>query len=152
MRYLKVQKRTLKTSLLSNICYDEDMNKYSTVDAFLADLSAERKQQVNLLREIIMSTNSQLAEHIKWNSPSYVFNGEDRITFNMHYPDRTMILLHMGATRKEDKKGTPIMNDATGLIKWNSDIRGTMSFSTVEEIERNKKAITDIMYSWLLLG
>ena len=125
------------------------MIKYLTVNAFLTDLSDERKQQVSLLREIIISTNPQLTEHIKWNSPSYVLNGEDRITFNIHYPDKTMILLHMGATRKEDKKGTPIMNDTTGLIKWNSDIRGTLSFNTTSEIEHHRAEIVQLLNSWL---
>jgi len=128
------------------------MNKYVTVEEFLADLTIERKQQVEALRNIILSTGHDLTEHIKWNSPSYVFNGEDRITFNMHYPDQTMILLHMGATRKEDKKGTPILNDTTGLIKWNSDIRGTLSFKSVEEIESNKQQIIQLINDWLALA
>ncbi len=128
------------------------MNTYLDVDQFLADLTDDRQKQVNALREIIKSTNENLTEHIKWNSSSYVLNGEDRITFNMHYPDKTMILLHMGATRKEDKKGAPIMQDDTGLIQWNSDIRGTMSFSSLDEIQDNESNITRIVRAWLSIS
>jgi hypothetical protein len=125
------------------------MNKHLTVDEFLADLSKDRKDQVETLRTIIKASNPDLTEHIKWNSPSYVFDGEDRITFNMHYPDQTMILLHMGATRKEDKKAEPIMNDASGMIKWNSNIRGTLSFKSVDEIINAQETIKELITKWL---
>jgi len=127
------------------------MNKYLTVDEFLNDLNEDRRQQVEALRTIIKTVNSDLTEHIKWNSPSYILDGEDRITFNMHYPNQTMVLLHMGATRKENKKADPIMNDTTGLIKWNSDIRGTLAFSSLDDIANSQADITKVLSAWLLL-
>jgi len=127
------------------------MNKYLTVDEFLNDLSENRRQQVEELRTIIKSTSPDLTEHIKWNSPSYVLDSEDRITFNMHYPDQTMLLIHMGATRKETKKANPIMNDETGLIKWNSDIRGTIAFSSLDDINSARADITKLLSAWLLI-
>jgi len=127
------------------------MNKYVTVDEFLNDLTEDRRQQVEALRSIIKSVNSELTEHIKWNSPSYILDGEDRITFNMHYPDQTMVLIHMGAIRKENKKADPIMNDTTGLIKWNSDIRGTLAFSSLDDITNSQADITKVLLAWLLL-
>ena len=127
------------------------MNKYVSVDEFLTDLSEERRQQVEALRTTIKSVNPELTEHIKWNSPSYVLDGEDRITFNMHYPDQTILLIHMGATRKETKKADPIMKDETGLIKWNSDIRGTLAFSSLDDIVNSKADITKLLSAWLLL-
>lgn len=133
-------------------CYDKTMNKYLTVDEFLADLSDDRRRQVEKLMSIIASAHEDLTIHIKWNSPSYVLNGEDRVTFNMHYPDQTLILLHMGATRKEDKQSQPIMQDETGLIKWNSDIRGTLSFRSLDEIEKQSKDIKEILQKWFKLS
>ena len=127
------------------------MNKYLTVDEFLNDLNEDRRQQVEALRTIIKTVNSDLTEHIKWNSPSYILDGEDRITFNMHYPNQTMVLLHMGATRKENKKADPIMNDETGLIKWNSDIRGTLAFSSLDDITNSQADITKVLTAWLSL-
>ena len=122
---------------------------YTSVDEFLSELSDDRRQQVEALRTIIKNINPNLTEHIKWNSPSYVLDGEDRITFNMHYSDQTMILIHMGATRKEDKKGTPILSEDFGLVKWNSDIRGTLSFRTLDEIAVNKDKIITLLKNWL---
>jgi len=127
------------------------MKSYLTVDEFLNDLTDDRRQQVEALRSIIKAVNLELTEHIKWNSPSYILDGEDRITFNMHYPDQTMILVHMGATRKETKKADPIMNDETGLIKWNSDIRGTLAFRSLNDIACSKADIIKVLSAWLLL-
>ena len=122
---------------------------YTSVDEFLSELSDDRRQQVEALRTIIKNINPNLTEHIKWNSPSYVLDGKDRITFNMHYSDQTMILIHMGATRKEDKKGTPILSDDFGLVRWNSDIRGTLSFRTLDEIAASKDKIIILLKNWL---
>lgn len=125
------------------------MNKYTNVDEFLADLTEDRKQQVNALREIIRISRSDLIEHMKWNSPSYVLEGEDRITFNMHRPEQTMVIFHMGATRKENRNADPVMKDETGLIKWNSDIRGTIAFRSLEDIQISQSKVADLIKAWL---
>ena len=57
---------------------------YRTVDEFLADQTDVRRAEIDALREIVLSTHPDLIEHIKWNSPSFVFDGEDRVTVNAH--------------------------------------------------------------------
>lgn len=126
------------------------MQKYKTLEEFFADLDADKRTQVDLLRGIILNVEPKLAEHIKWNAPSYVLDGEDRITFNlMNKQGVVKLVLHMGATRKENKNGTPIMQDKSGLIEWSSDIRGMLTFNNIEEIETHKDAIKLIVNDWL---
>ena len=128
------------------------MNTYTTVTQFLDDLAYDKRIQVQTLRDIILKADPTLAEHIKWNSPSYVLDGEDRITFNLQNKQGIVkLVLHMGATRPEDKKGTPIMQDESGLIEWNSDIRGVISFTDIFEIESRKEIIAKIIHDWLLV-
>ena len=125
-------------------------NKYSTIDEFLSDLAADKRQQVNILRGLILATEPSLEEHIKWNAPSYVFEGEDRITFNtMNKQDLVKIVLHMGATRKEVKGGSPVMQDDSGLIEWSSDIRGMITFTTADEVNANLVPFKKIIHNWL---
>lgn len=126
------------------------MKKYSTVIEFLADLEPSERDQVEALRKIIMS-NLDVTEHVKWNAPSYVFDGEDRITFNTH-GDEIKILIHMGATRKEDKNAKPILEDPAGIIKWNSNIRGTISFKDMDDIINKHPAFVDILKRWLAIN
>lgn len=125
------------------------MQKYKTVEDFLNDLNAEKRSQVDALRSLILE-NKALVEHIKWNAPSYVLDGEDRITFNlMNKHGAVKLIFHMGATRKEDKQGAPIMQDETGLIEWSSDIRGMVTFTTIKDINANLDALRRIIKDWL---
>ncbi|MEO5691396.1 MAG: DUF1801 domain-containing protein [Candidatus Saccharimonadales bacterium] len=126
------------------------MKKYKTIEEFLNDLDEDKRRQVELLRGSILKTEPQLEEHIKWNAPSYVLNGEDRITFNlMNKQDVVKLVLHMGATRKEDKKGIPVMHDDTGLIEWNSDIRGMITFTSGDDIDSKSTSLKKIIKYWL---
>ena len=126
------------------------MQKYKTVEEFLDGLSKDKRLQVDTLRDLILSTEPKLEEHIKWNAPSYVLDGEDRITFNLVNKQGVVkLVLHMGATRKEDKKGAPIMQDESGLMEWSSDIRGMITFSSIEDVNANAAALKKIVKDWL---
>jgi hypothetical protein len=126
------------------------MQKYKSVEEFLDSLNAEKRQIVDLLRDLILEFEPQLEEHIKWNAPSYVLDGEDRITFNlMNKQGVVKLVLHMGAIRKENKKGSPIMRDDSGLIEWNSDIRGMITFNTIEGVSSNEASLRKIVKDWL---
>lgn len=127
------------------------MSKYKTLDEFIADLDDEQLLQVQKLRQFILEAAPSLTEHIKWNAPSYVQDGEDKITFNTLNKDGVVkLVFHMGATRKEDKKGKPILENA-GLITWVSDIRGYMTFHDIEEITSNESEFKRIVREWLAL-
>ena len=131
-------------------CYDRHMQKYKTVEEFLDDLSEDKRLQVDTLRDLILNAEPQLEEHIKWNAPSYILDGEDRITFNlMNRQGVVKLVLHMGATRKEDKKGEPIMQGDNGLIEWSSDIRGMITFTSIEDINSNMTTLIKIIKDWL---
>lgn len=128
------------------------MQKYKTVEEFLDGLNEDKRSQVDTLRDLILNTEPQLKEHIKWNAPSYVLDGEDRITFNlMNKQEVVKLVLHMGATRKEDKKGKPIMQDQSELIEWSSDIRGMITFNTIDDITSNIAALKRIITDWLAI-
>ena len=128
------------------------MNKFKTVDEFLNGLDEDRRSQVLKLREYILDAEPSLTEHIKWNAPSYVKNDEDRITFNtMNKESIVKLVFHMGATKKEDKNSQPVLDDAH-LIEWVSDIRGYMTFTTLDEIIANKKEIKRTVQKWLVLN
>lgn len=126
------------------------MQKFKTVEEFLESLDADKRAQVDELRDIILGVDLSVTEHIKWNAPSYVLDGEDRITFNvLNKEGRVKLVLHMGATRQEDKKGDPILPDTTGLIEWSSDIRGILSFSGLDDIKSKRDPITQIIKNWV---
>lgn len=128
------------------------MNKFKTLDEFLDELDEDRRLQVLKLRELILHTDPSLIERIKWNAPSYVKDGQDRITFNTINKEQVVkLVFHMGATRKEDKKGQPILNTMP-LMEWLSDIRGYMTFRNLEETMSNEEEIVRTIRKWLTLA
>lgn len=127
------------------------MKKYSTVADYLADLEEDKLRQVELLRSTIFRIEPTFEERIKWNAPSYALNDDDRITFGMNKAGITTLVLHMGATRKEDKKAQPILTDDHGLVEWKSDIRGLMTFESSQEITEHQSDIADVLKRWLAL-
>lgn len=128
------------------------MQKFSTIDQFLASLPADKKEQVQLLRAIIAATHPGLEEHIKWNAPSFMLDGDDRITFNLLNKENAVkLVLHMGVGRKENKAGAPVMAEDSGLVSWQSDIRGVLMFAGAADIESKREAVASIISRWLAI-
>lgn len=129
------------------------MQKYKTVSELIEELEEDKKAQVETLRVVIKDVKPSLVEHIKWNAPSYQLDGEDRITFNlMNKAGVVKLVLHMGATRKEDRKAEPIMSDNSGLLEWNSDIRATITFNDIDHIKEKRSDLVAILKKWLTLN
>lgn len=129
------------------------MHTYKTVIEFLEDQTDDKRAQVEALREIILDSEPSLTENIKWNAPNYVFNDEDRMTFNVVNKEGTVkLILHMGASKKEDKKAKPILDDTSGLIAWNSNIRGTLTFADIADIRSQRRDLVVIIQKWLALA
>lgn len=128
------------------------MQKFKTIDEFMNSLDSDKRMQITVLRQVIVSVDPTIREHIKWNAPSYVLDGEDRVTFNvMNKEGVVKLVLHMGATRKENKTGSPVLVEENEIIEWNSDIRGTISFKSMEDVTSNKAALSLILKKWLTI-
>ena len=126
------------------------VQKFKTVAEFMSSLDENKKSQVELLRNIIFSFHPNVTEHIKWNAPSYVLEGEDRVTFNLINKENVVkLIIHMGATQKEEKKAKPILSDDAGIVEWNSNIRGTLSFSSKEDIKFKAERVQTLLQKWL---
>ena len=129
------------------------MKQYVTVPEFLADLDPVRREQVELLRSIIQHAHAGFTEHIKWNAPSYVLDGRDRLTFNLlNREGAVKLVLHMGATRKEIRGGQPILTNDKGLVYWPADIRGIMTFTDLADIQTHKSDIAEICSRWVAIA
>lgn len=123
-----------------------------SVADLVSALDDQTREQVQLLRDIIGSLDADLGEHVKWNSPSYVLDGEDRITMNLRNKEGVVkLVLHMGATRPEDKKGTPVLADDEGLVEWASDIRGLISFADTDDIRAKEPTLRRVLTGWLAI-
>ncbi len=119
------------------------------IDKFLDELQHPQRKEIDDLREMILATDPEIKEIIKWNAPSYVYNGEDRITFN--FPpkkDRFILVFHEGAKVRTKSTAKDIRDDVS-LLEWKSDDRAILTFSKREDLEDNRAAIEIILKEWI---
>jgi hypothetical protein len=121
------------------------------VAEFMAKTNHPLKKAMETLREIILSANKGITEHIKWNGPSFCFNGDDRITFNLHKNDCIIIVFHRGAKVKDSQGAGPLFKDATGLLEWASNDRAVVKLFSLQEVNEKKDNLKKIAAQWIKL-
>jgi hypothetical protein len=113
---------------------------------FLETLEYPLKNVVEAVREIILSTNPDITEHIKWNAPSFCFGGEDRITMNLRSPEFLLLVFHRGAKAKE---GILKIDDPHNLLTWLAADRATAKFASMDEVNFTKNALVELVQNWV---
>lgn len=98
----------------------------------------------------MLAAHPRLVEVIKWNSPSYQLNGDDRVTVNAR-GERALLVLHRGATETEKRGISSSLADPAGLVTWVSDIRGTITVGDLDQIRRDSNAIAELLSRWVAL-
>lgn len=64
------------------------------VAEFMEKLDHPLKSEVQMVREIIQNVHPAIAEQIKWNAPSFSYQGEYLVTFNLRAKDRVHLVFH----------------------------------------------------------
>lgn len=118
------------------------------ITTFIENVKHPLKQEIVALRDIILSANADITEHIKWNAPSFCYNDEDRVTMNFHKQDRIVLVFHRGAKVKDSTDFH--FEDASGLMEWASKDRALATFRTMQEIEDHTDALKNIVSRWML--
>ncbi len=105
------------------------------------------------LHTIILETDPQIGDHIKWNSPAFYFKGEmapfdpkeykrDIVVYNIHKKDKILLIFPTGAK----------VNDASGLLEGNfTDGRKTCQFTSMEDLLSKENKLKSVLCQWLLL-
>jgi hypothetical protein len=119
------------------------------VQAFLRDLKHGRKDEVEAVREIILSAHPGITEQIKWNAPSFCIDGDDRITFRLQPGDRVQLVFHRGA-RKRDDATTFSFEDGSGLLEWVARDRALVTFEDLDDVKAKRAAFKDLVRRWMI--
>ena len=118
----------------------------------IQSLDESIRDTVQLLREIILSTDTEISEQIKWNNPAFYYNGEmkpfdpkeykrDMIVFNLH-KNRIMLVFPSGAK----------VNDTSGLLTGNyADGRRITVFKDMGDVQAKDAALRNVIKQWLKL-
>ena len=107
---------------------------------------------VMALRKIILSTDKEIGERIKWNNPGFYYTGEMKpfdpkeykreiIVFNL-FKNRIMLVFPSGAK----------VNDTSGLLEGDyKDGRRVAIFKDLKEVKAKEKMLQGIIKDWLKL-
>ena len=105
---------------------------------------------VETIRQIILSTDKEIGERIKWNNPSFYYTGEMKpfdpkeykreiIVFNL-YKGRIMLVFPSGAK----------VNDTSGLLEGNyKDGRRITIFKDMKDVKSKEKVLQAVIKEWL---
>lgn len=93
-----------------------------SVDDFLTKQKHPLHSEVDTVRKIIKSVDKGIQERVKWNAPSYHFNGQDFVTFNLWEKERIHLVFHHPNIVKID---SPILEGSydTRRMTYMSDSR-----------------------------
>ena len=116
---------------------------------FLEQLEHPLKNEIQTVRAIILNADKQLTEQIKWNAPSFCYNGEDRITFNLKGDDAFRLIFHCGARVKIRPQKGRLFTDTTGLLNWVTDDRATATFTDLNDVQKKENALIAVVNKWL---
>ena len=118
------------------------------VNKFLKALNHPLRDEIDRLREIILSANIGLSENIKWNGPNFCFDGEDRITMKIHPPKQLQLIFHRGAKVLEQPV-TKLISDKFEMLVWKTNDRAVATFKDDKDILARRAQLIEIINHWV---
>jgi len=122
--------------------------KNPEVTAFVDDLNHPFRKEIEELRTLLLTANSELSENIKWNGPNYTYQDEDRITMKIQPPKVIQLIFHRGAKVLVQPKNK-LVEDESKLLVWKTNDRAVATFKKMEDIVSNKKALIELVNKWV---
>jgi len=119
------------------------------VATYLDALEHPHEAAVRRLRGALLASVPGLTEHVKWNAPSFVHDGRDRITFRLRPGDRLQLVFHRGAAVRTDVD-TFTFADPTGLMAWQAPDRAVVTFADLAAVEEHLADVLALARRWVL--
>ena len=105
------------------------------VDEFMENLDHPFKAEVQTVRDIIKNVNKNIAEEIKWKAPSFSYNGEYLVTFNLWEKEHIHLVFH----------NPEISKVKSALLEGDYDHRRMAHFSDKDDIKTKKPALEKVL-------
>lgn len=130
----------------------EKLSDSEQVTAHIQKLELWLRGIIQELRGIILATDKEVGERIKWNNPSFYYTGEMKpfdpkeykreiIVFNL-FKDRIMLVFPSGAK----------INDAAGFLEGDyKDGRRIHVFKDMDDVKSKAAVLQEVIRKWLTL-
>ncbi|GAB5473220.1 MAG: hypothetical protein Mars2KO_13190 [Maribacter sp.] len=116
------------------------MNTNPEVDRFLEEKNHPLTEEIQRIREIILSVDPKITEAIKWKSPTFIYKGNIASYF-MNAKKFVSLMFHKGA----------LIKDEHGLLEGDGKEARVARFMNMEDIEQKKEALMSVISEWVRL-
>ncbi|TDF93178.1 DUF1801 domain-containing protein [Paenibacillus piri] len=125
------------------------LSGHQQVIEFLNNVEHPLKKEIEEVRKIILSANEHITEHIKWNAPSFCYDNEDRVTFNLQGKGYFRLVFHCGAKIKDHAGKGTLFEDSTGLLDWVAADRAIIKLTDMSDVEAKKEKLAAVVAKWI---
>jgi hypothetical protein len=128
----------------------KDINDPQGVSNLIGNIDPEFAQMVQYIRKIILDTDPLIGEQVKWNSPSFFYQGEMKPFDPKEYKRDIVVLnLRKNVAMLVFPTGAKI-NDSSGFLQGKyTDGRKIAVFNTMEEVMNHKTNLQNAIKDWL---
>lgn len=122
------------------------------VSALVSKLENPIAGAVGLIRKIFLSADEDIAEQVKWNSPSFCYTGEMKPFDPKEYKrDIAVTNLHKGRLMLVFPTGAKI-NDSSGFLEGTyTDGRRIVNFKDIDDVKSKEVLLRKVIKEWLAL-
>jgi hypothetical protein len=123
------------------------------VNNYMNNLKHPLKKVLEALRQIILSSDKEIGEEVKWNAPTFFFAGEMKPSDPKEYKRYLIVsnVFRKDCIRLVFPSGAKV-NDISGLLEGNyADGRRLASFHNLDEVKSKEKSIRKVIKTWLKL-
>lgn len=114
------------------------MNKNKEVEAFILASEHPMSEEIQKVREIILSVDPQITETIKWKSPTFMYKGNIASYF-MNAKKFVSLMFHKGASLPNDH----------GLLEGDGKETRVARFENINDIDAKKEALQQVVRDWI---
>ena len=114
------------------------MNTSPQVDEFLAKLDHPLKAEIQVVREIILSTDDRMTETVKWGGPTFMFNG-NMATINVKSKKFVNLFFQTGS----------LIPDRHGILEGDAAQVRTAHFNDMADVEAKADALRAVVRDWI---
>lgn len=111
------------------------ISRTDAVDKFMLGLSHPLKAEVEAVRSIIKGADINIHEEIKWKAPSFNYNGEYLVTFNLWETKRIHLVFHNPMIAKVKSK----------LLEGDYKDRRMMYLAGMKDIQAKKAELVKVL-------
>jgi len=124
----------------------------ASVPEYIKALDKPLAEIVEAIRKVILSTDKTISEQIKWNSPSYFYNGEMKPFDPKEYKrDLIVINSHRGYILLVFPTGEKVKDVSEYLEGKYTDGRRLMKIMDLNDLKLKEKDLKKVIKEWLKL-